>query len=86
MSKFMLSDDATYKLLWFDYPVFVGGRSTSTKKFFQTHLSLSSHEDTSAWVRIFAYVKSVIGENPRLYLADGAREISNAGRSVWTQH
>ena len=65
MSKIMLSDDATYKLLWFDYPVFVGGRSTLIKKFSQTHLSLSSHEDTSACIRIFAYVKSLIGENLR---------------------
>ena len=65
ISKKIIQDDATYKLNYFDFPVFVSGRSTMTGRFFMTHMALSSHENTAAWVRIYAYVRSIIGESPR---------------------
>ena len=67
MSKLMIQDDATYKLNYFDFPVFVSGRSSMTGRFFMTHMALSSHENTAAWVRIFAYQLSCIGCSPRYF-------------------
>lgn len=65
MSTTMMADEATYKLNWFDFPMLVSGHSSAFRKFFPTHLALSSHEDTSSWVRIFVFVKRGLGENPR---------------------
>ena len=63
--KKTIQDDATYELNYFDFPVFVYGRSTMTGRFFMTHMALSSHENTAAWVLIYAYVRSIIRESPR---------------------
>ena len=30
-----------------------------------THMALSSHENTAAWVQQLAFVRSVVGEAPR---------------------
>ena len=65
MSCEMIQDDATYKCNWYQYPLFVAGRSTPTGRFYQTHLALSSHEDTAAWIRIHAWVRSVLPRMPR---------------------
>ena len=65
MSCQMIQDDATYKCNWYQYPLFVAGRSTPTGRFYQTHLALSSHEDTAAWIRIHAWVRSVLPRMPR---------------------
>ena len=46
-------------------PLFVAGRSSPTGRFFLTHLALSSHEDTAAWVRIHAWVRSLLSRVPR---------------------
>ena len=61
----MIQDDATYKLNYFDFPVFICSSSKMTGRFFMTHMALSSREDTSSLVRIYAYVTSVIGGCPR---------------------
>ena len=34
-------------------------------RYFMTHMSLTSHENTASWVKQFAFVKSIIGEAPR---------------------
>ena len=34
-------------------------------RFCQTHLALSSHEDTAAWIRIHAWVRSILPRMPR---------------------
>ena len=65
IDKKLIQDDASYKLNWYQYPMFVCGRSCPTGRFFLSHCALSSHEDTSSWVRIQAFVKSQLGENPR---------------------
>ena len=65
MSVKMLQDDATYKLNWYQYPVFCCGRSSPTGRFFATHIALSSREDTSAWVRVYAWVKTIFPSIPR---------------------
>ena len=65
MSQKMVQDDATYKLNYFDFPVFVCGRSSMTGHFSMTHMALSSHKDSAAWVRIYVYVRNVIGGSPR---------------------
>ena len=41
-----IQDDATYKMNWMGYPVLTHGVSTDTGRFFLTHITLSSHEDT----------------------------------------
>ena len=81
-SKFT-SHDATYKLNWNEYPVFVSGISTPTGVFFQTYMALSSHEDTTAWSYIFKFHKSVIGTYPKFCMADGAWEITNAVKDIF---
>jgi hypothetical protein len=50
-------DDATYRLTWQGYPFFVSGRSHPSGKFFATHVTLASHEDTRAWVSSYLFVK-----------------------------
>ena len=65
MDRKLLQDDATYKLNWYQYPMFVSSRSSPTCRFFLTHIALSSHEDTAAWVRIQAWIKSILGSDPR---------------------
>ena len=71
-----IQDDATYKMNWMGYPVLTHGVSTDTGRFFLTHITLSSHEDTQSWATNFSFVKRVAGV-PRFNMADGAWEISN---------
>lgn len=66
-----IQDDATYKMNYMGYPVFTHGVSTSTGRFFLTHVTLSSHEDTKAWKANFEFVKGVAGV-PKFHMADGA--------------
>ena len=84
INKFFIQDDATYKMVWQGYPVFTHGVSTATGRFFLTHITLSTHEDTPAFESNFRLVFRVMkGEVPRFRMADGAWEITNAGRRVF---
>ena len=82
MSKELVQDDATYRLNWMGFPVFVSGRSSSTGKFFPTHLTLASHEDTRSWASTFRWVKEELGEAPKRIMADGAADITKAAYEV----
>ena len=53
LSTELMQDDATYRLTWQGFPVYISGRSTPTGKFFATHVTLQSHEDTRAYVNMF---------------------------------
>ena len=39
ISEDLLQDDATYRLTWMGFPVFIAGRSTPTGKFFPSHVT-----------------------------------------------
>ena len=52
-----LEDDATYRLTWQKYPIFVSGRSHPSVKLFPAHVTLASHEDTRAWASSYLFVK-----------------------------
>ena len=52
----LIQDDATYRLTWMGFPLFVSGRSTPTCEFFPTHVTLSTHEDKNAWSLNFSFV------------------------------
>ena len=77
-----IQDDSTYKMNWMKYPVLTHGVSTATGRFFLTHVTLSSHEDTKSWATNFSFVKRVAGI-PRFNMADGAWEISRATKEVF---
>ena len=81
ISDDFIQDDATYRLTWQGYPFFVSGRSTPTGKFFATHVSLSSHEDTRAWKSSYKFVEKIA--TPKYRMGDGAQEITNAGEEVF---
>ena len=68
MKQRLTSADATYKLNWMDFPVFVSGVSSPAGVFYQTHMALSSHEDQAAWRPIFGFVKSIIGKSPEFVI------------------
>ena len=48
------------RLTWQGYPFFVSGRSCPTGKFFPTHVTLASHEDTRAWETSYKFVKDIV--------------------------
>ena len=64
------------------FPFFVSGRSSSTGRFFPTHVILSSHEDTEAWKMSYNFVKNIGGKIPKYRMGDGAKEITRAGIEV----
>ena len=68
MKQRLTSADATYKLNWMDFPVFVSGVSSPAGVFYQTHMALSSQEDQAAWRPIFSFVKSIIGKSPEFVI------------------
>ena len=45
-------------------------------------MSLQSHEDTRAYANVYNYVKESIGQEPRKWMADAAKEITAAGEQV----
>ena len=73
----LLQSDATYRLLWMGFPVFVLGTSSPTGRFFATCVVLASHEDTEGWASIYRYVSS-LDNHPKYHLADGAKAITKA--------
>ena len=81
LGKF-IQDDATYKMNWMGHPVLTHGVSTDTGRFFLSHVTLSSHEDTQSWATNFSFVKRVAGI-PRFNMADGAWEISKGAEEAF---
>ena len=78
-----IQDDATYRLTWQGYPLFISGTSTATGKFFPTFVTLCSHEDAISWGEIFKFVKNYLKVNPKYRMGDGAPEITKAGVDVF---
>ena len=70
-----------FRLTWQGFPVFISGRSTPTGRFFPSHVTLQSHEDTKAYTNVYKYVQGQVG-NPAKRLGDGAKEITAAGNEV----
>ena len=60
------------------------GTSTSSSRFFLTHTTLSTHEDTAAWATNFRLVlEHTEGKVPMFRMADGDWGITNAGKEVF---
>ena len=78
MSVRLTVNDATYKLTWCNFSVFIGGVTSPRGVFFQTHMSLVSHEDGESWAVLYPFLKSIIGNHLKYAMADGAQEITNA--------
>jgi hypothetical protein len=73
--------------MWHGFPVQVLGYSNSPvlrldNHFVPTMLCVSSNEDTIAYANIFQILKD-LNYNPDVLLADGAREITAAARTVF---
>ena len=52
-------------------------------RFFPTHVTLQSHEDTRAYANVYNYVKEGLGgQAPEKWMADAAKEITAAGEEV----
>ena len=66
-SKNLLCCDATYRLNFLGYPVFVVGVASSTGKFKIGLVVLSSHEDHLAQLTIFNFVKG-LGITPKFVM------------------
>ena len=64
--------DATYKVNWHGYPMFVVGVTGQTGKLFATMSVLSSHEDSQAWAEVYQFVHSY-GAHFDLFMSDGAK-------------
>ena len=78
-----IQDDATYKMNWAGYPILTHGVSTETGRFFLTHVTLSSHEDT-AYANNYSFVKRILENKiPRFRMGDGAWDITNTGTDVF---
>ena len=83
-SSDLTQNDATYRLVWQGFPVFVSGVSTSTGKFHPTHCVLSSHEDTYAWSASYKFLRDVAMKTPKFRMGDATPEITKAGVEVCT--
>ena len=66
-SNNLICCDATYKLNWLGYPVFVVGVASHTGKFKIGMLVISSHEDHVTQEAIFNFVKG-LGITPRFVM------------------
>ena len=64
--------DATYKLNFHDYPVFLCGVTSENGKFFGTLTVLSSHEDSAAWSEVYQFIHET-GAHFKYFMADGAK-------------
>ena len=65
----MICCDATYRLNWLDYPVFIVGLASPTGKFRISLVVISSHEDHIAQAKILSFVKSQ-GINPSFLMGE----------------
>ena len=79
--------DATYRLNWNGYPVFICGVTNQTGKFFPTFAVLSSHEDVENWKTVFQFVHSYAGGSHfKFFMGDGAKAITRAWSEVTFFH
>ena len=75
--------DATYRLTWHRYPVFVCGVTNETGKFFPCFAVLSSNEDSLSWQNVFEFVHSYNGGTHfQYFMGDGAKSITKAWSEV----
>ena len=65
----MICCDATYRLNWLNYPVFIVGLASPTGKFRISLVVISSHEDHIAQAKILSFVKSQ-GINPSFLMGE----------------
>ena len=63
--------------------MFFSGTSTPTGKFFATCAVLASHEDSATWSTIYQFIHDS-DIHPAYQLGDGAKAITNAGNSVFS--
>ena len=75
--------DATYRLTWNGYPVFICGVTSLTGKFFGSFAVLSTHEDVKNWKNVFEFVHSYAeGNHFKFFMGDGAKAITRAWSEV----
>ena len=68
-SNNMICCDATYRLNWMGFPVFVVGVASPTGKFKIGMFMIASHEDHLAQAVIFNYVKA-LGITPKFVMGN----------------
>jgi hypothetical protein len=79
-----IAADATYKLLWHGYPVFVIGTSDANRTFHPVCIAVCSHETEEDFEFVFRTLKTRLPSlNPEFCLSDAAGAIFNAAKSVW---
>ena len=83
-SSSQLHIDATYKLNFQDYPVFLCGVTSENGKFYGTMTVLSSHEDSAAWSEVYQFIHDT-GSHFQYFMADGAKAITKAQEKVFSQ-
>ena len=76
--------DATYRLNFQGFPVFVVGVSSATGRFYGTMTVLSSHEDSRAWTELYQFIHDQ-GAHFQYFMADGAKAITSAQHAVFSQ-
>ena len=69
-SNQMVCCDATYRLNWLNYPVFIVGLVSPTGRFSLSLVVISSHEDYSAQLNILNFVKAQ-GITPSFLMGKG---------------
>ena len=74
--------DATYRLVWQKYPIFICGVTSSTGTFFGSMVILSSHEDAEAWAEVYKYLHS-LNIHPKFRMSDGAKAITRGALDVF---
>ena len=74
--------DATYRLVWQRYPIFICGVTSSTGTFFGSMVILSSHEDAEAWAEVYKYLHS-LNIHPKFRMSDGAKAITRGALDVF---
>ena len=74
--------DATYRLVWQKYPIFICGVTSDTGTFFGSMVILSSHEDAEAWGEVYKYLHS-LNIHPKFRMSDGAKAITRGALDVF---
>ena len=84
-----LCTDATYKLMWHGFPVFLIGVTDMKRKFHPISLSICCNEETQDYEFIFRILKEAIEKylsvfyDPNILVADGAHAITNGFSNVF---
>jgi hypothetical protein len=73
--------DATYKLIWQGFPVFVVGCRDANKNLHHISIAICSHETEEDFAFDFRTLEGNL--EPQFSLSDRADSIFNAARSVW---